>query len=91
MSTDDDDADDRRSDNYYGYERGFTLGVSKSAYEKVEFAQRKPSRNFMERFKQTFPSYDMNAIPFTIIARAKKGRQALGLSGGFLTFSAKMG
>ena len=23
----DDDADDRRSDNYYGYERGFTLGL----------------------------------------------------------------
>ena len=28
MSTDDDNADDRRSGNYCGYERGFTLVIT---------------------------------------------------------------
>ncbi|MBS5581864.1 MAG: helix-turn-helix transcriptional regulator [Megasphaera sp.] len=36
------------------------LKISKSWYEKVEFDYRQPSRNFLERFKKTFPDFDMN-------------------------------
>jgi putative transcriptional regulator len=36
------------------------LGISHSFYEKLELGDRKPSRGFMERFKRTFPSFDMN-------------------------------
>ncbi|WP_050992742.1 helix-turn-helix domain-containing protein [Selenomonas ruminantium] len=36
------------------------LGVSHSLYEKIELGDRKPSRSFMEKFKRTFPSFDMN-------------------------------
>lgn len=36
------------------------LGVSKSWYEKVEYEQRKPSREFMLKFKKAFPEFDAN-------------------------------
>ena len=36
------------------------LGVSLSLYCAIEYNQRKPSRNFMERFKKAFPEYNMN-------------------------------
>lgn len=36
------------------------LEVSHSLYEKLELSDRQPSRWFMERFKRTFPSFDMN-------------------------------
>lgn len=48
-------------------ERGYTrdemakrLGISTSLYDKVEYSDREPSRNFLERFKNAFPDYDMN-------------------------------
>ena len=36
------------------------LGVSLSLYDKIEFEARTPSRNFLNRFKQAFPEFDMN-------------------------------
>lgn len=36
------------------------IGVSKSLYEKVELGFRKPSRNFIEKTKKTFPQLDTN-------------------------------
>ena len=36
------------------------LGVSKSFYEKLEYGDRSPSREFLEKFKAAFPTYDMN-------------------------------
>ncbi len=36
------------------------LGVSKSFYEKVEYGERNLSRDFLQKFKRAFPSYDMN-------------------------------
>lgn len=41
-------------------EMAVRLGVSKSFYEKVEYGDRSPSREFLERFKAAFPTYDMN-------------------------------
>lgn len=49
--------------NYKGFttsEMAGKLGVSKSLYEKIEYDDRQPSRNFMERFKKAFPDFDMN-------------------------------
>lgn len=36
------------------------IGVSLSLYDKIEFEARTPSRNFLNRFKQAFPEFDMN-------------------------------
>ncbi len=36
------------------------LNISKSLYEKVEWGVRLPSQAFLFRFKQKFPSFDMN-------------------------------
>ena len=36
------------------------LGISHSLYEKLELGDRQPSRAFMNKFKHTFPSFDMN-------------------------------
>ena len=36
------------------------LGISTSLYEKIEWGIRAPSRHFLFRFKQTFPTFDMN-------------------------------
>lgn len=36
------------------------LGVSMSMYDKVEYSDREPSRNFLNRFKEAFPNFDMN-------------------------------
>ena len=36
------------------------LGVSVALYNAIEYDQRKPSRNFMERFKRAFPTFDMD-------------------------------
>lgn len=48
-------------------ERGYTrnemaelLGVSVSLYDKVEYGDRMPSRNFLSKFKKAFPSFNMN-------------------------------
>ena len=48
-------------------EKGFSreqmaqqIGISLSLYDKVEFGARTPSRNFLDRFKKTFPEFDMN-------------------------------
>lgn len=35
------------------------LGISKSWYEKIEYEQRKPSREFMLAFKKAFPMFDV--------------------------------
>ena len=36
------------------------LKISGSLYEKVESGIRRPSRNFLKRFKDAFPDFDMN-------------------------------
>jgi transcriptional regulator with XRE-family HTH domain len=36
------------------------LGISLSLYEKVEYSNRRPSREFLSKFKKVFPSFDMN-------------------------------
>lgn len=36
------------------------LEISKSLYEKIEYGIRHPSQNFLHRFKQAFPDFDMN-------------------------------
>lgn len=40
------------------------LGFTFSMVSKVENGAAKPSRNFMERVKQTFPDADINALFF---------------------------
>lgn len=42
-----------------------SLGVSRSAYEKVEYEQRTPSYNFVKRFKAQYPNADTDALFFT--------------------------
>lgn len=41
------------------------IGVSKSAYEKVEYGQRAPSYNFIKKFKRKFPKCNTDTIFFT--------------------------
>lgn len=53
-------ADFRKEQGLSTAEMAERLGLSKSFYEKVEYSQRKPSRSFLSRFKQEFPTYDMN-------------------------------
>lgn len=36
------------------------LGISLSLYNLVECDVRQPSKNFLDRFKKAFPSFDMN-------------------------------
>ncbi len=36
------------------------IGVSESLYTKIEYGARKPSRSFMQKFKNAFPECDMN-------------------------------
>lgn len=50
----------RRENGLSQSEMAKRLGMSKSFYEKVEYGDRSPSREFLERFKAAFPSYDMN-------------------------------
>lgn len=40
------------------------IGVSKSYYEKVEYGDRKPGRNFIEKFKSAFPDVSVETIFF---------------------------
>ena len=50
----------RKKKGYTKLEMANALGVSLSLYEKVEYSDREPSRNFMARFKEQFPDFDMN-------------------------------
>lgn len=38
------------------------IGISKSFYEKIESGKRQPSYNFIMKFKEVFPSADVNCI-----------------------------
>lgn len=38
------------------------IGISKSFYEKIESGKRQPSYNFIMKFKDVFPSVDVNCI-----------------------------
>ncbi|MBE7049040.1 MAG: helix-turn-helix transcriptional regulator [Ruminococcaceae bacterium] len=38
------------------------IGISKSFYEKIESGTRQPSYNFIMKFKEVFPSADVNCI-----------------------------
>lgn len=40
------------------------IGVSKSAYEKVEYAQRTPSYNFVKKFKSKYPQSNTDLLFF---------------------------
>lgn len=50
----------RNSKGFTASEMADKLGISKSLYEKIEYDDRQPSHNFMERFKKAFPDFDMN-------------------------------
>ena len=50
----------RNSKGFTASEMADKLGISKSLYEKIEYDDRQPSRNFRERFKKAFPDFDMN-------------------------------
>jgi len=50
----------RREKGYTRNEMAKTLGVSVSLYEKIEYGDRKPSGNFLGKFKKAFPSFNMN-------------------------------
>lgn len=52
----------RNSKGFTASEMADKLGISKSLYEKIEYDDRQPSRNFMERFKKAFPDFDMNVF-----------------------------
>ena len=47
--------DFRKSKGYTVSEMADKLRISKSLYEKIEYNERNPSLNFMERFKKAFP------------------------------------
>ena len=53
-------SDYRKARNLSKAEMANKLGVSISLYEKVEYSDRKPSRNFLSKFKKVFPDFDMN-------------------------------
>ena len=36
------------------------IGVSLSYYEKVEYDQKRPSRDFLIKFKRAFPTFDID-------------------------------
>lgn len=48
------------SQEAFAREIGFTL----SMYSKVESGRVKPSRNFMEKVKKSFPEIDINVVFF---------------------------
>lgn len=50
----------RRQNKMTCREMAGAIGVSQSLYEKVEYGDKVPGRQFMEKFKRTFPSFDMN-------------------------------
>jgi hypothetical protein len=50
----------RKNNFFTKQEMANKLGVSLSLYEKVECSDRHPSRSFLSKFKEVFPSYDMN-------------------------------
>ena len=50
----------RVSKGYSLAEMAKILDVSQSLYEKIEYGDRHPSRNFMMKVKDKFPDFDMN-------------------------------
>ena len=50
----------RRENGFSQNEMASRLGISKSFYEKLEYGDRSPSREVLQKFKDAFPSYDMN-------------------------------
>ncbi|WP_293997629.1 helix-turn-helix transcriptional regulator [uncultured Megasphaera sp.] len=52
----------RNENGYTLDEMAGILGISKSLYEKIEYNDREPSRNFLTKFKKAFPDVDMNVF-----------------------------
>ena len=52
--------DFRESHGYSKSQLASLLGISTSLYEKIEWGIRNPSRDFLFRFKRSFPTFDMN-------------------------------
>lgn len=52
----------RTSKRYTMLEFAELIGVSLSLYSKVETGQRKPSRQFVEKLKKKFPSFNTNKL-----------------------------
>ena len=52
----------RNENGYTLDEMAEILGISKSLYEKIEYNDRAPSRNFLTKFKKAFPDVDMNVF-----------------------------
>lgn len=54
----------RKENNLTQIEMSRLIGFSLSTYEKIERGHKKPSRNFMERFKEKFPEFKIDDIFF---------------------------
>ena len=52
----------RNENGYTLDEMAEILGIYKSLYEKIEYNDREPSRNFLTKFKKAFPDVDMNVF-----------------------------
>ena len=50
----------RTNHGYSRKELADKLKISFSLYEKIEYGIRKPSQNFLQKFKAAFPDFDMN-------------------------------
>ena len=50
----------RKEKGYTAKQMAEKLEISSSLYDKVEGDFRTPSQNFLARFKQKFPDFDMN-------------------------------
>jgi transcriptional regulator with XRE-family HTH domain len=52
--------DFRRNSGKSPKEMAALIGVSQSYYEKVEYDQKRPSREFLIKFKKAFPTFDID-------------------------------
>lgn len=52
--------DFRRNSGKSPKEMAEMIGVSVSYYEKVEYDQKRPSREFLLKFKKAFPTFDLD-------------------------------
>ena len=55
----------RKKQNKTMNEMAMILGISNSLYVKVEIGQRNPSYSFLTKFKEAFPTADIDKIFFT--------------------------
>ena len=54
----------RNNLNYSQRELAYELGITYSFYSKIETGERKPSYNFLRKFKNKFPNTDIDKLFF---------------------------